>query len=896
MSLNIGFRSISALTTLLALIAGFSVYSAPARATGLPSDVTLTVHYNRGDADYSNWQIYSWKNFDSSGTDVSNGRTTVSSVDAFGGIYTVKASNMSAFDNLGFLVVQGATSWSKDPSIDRTVSDFPSGVAEIWLLSGDPNVYLSQPDLPPPAISGATLTGFRTLHLNVSPPMAVPNTATGGFSITEGVNDIPVKLALALNARDGKASSFDLTFYSNIDITKPYTVAHDGYTPSVVTATGLYDSKDFADAFNYSGNDLGNTYHDSSSTDFRVWAPTATAVSIMFHATAAETRSQGTERSMTKSEKGTWVYHFAGDANRLIYDYKIFVNGMVNYASDPYARSSTIDSGHSVVVDLNQSNPSGWSATQSPKVASSSTDASIYELNVRDLSSNSNSGIPAPHQKKFLGLTDLNTSYQYQETKHTTVNGKDVATVTDSSVPTGLSAIKDLGVTHVELLPVYDFNNIAEGGSESDPPFNWGYDPVNLNVPEGGYSSDPTNPYSRITELKSAIQSIHQQGMRGIMDVVYNHVSDASTFSEEQIVPGYFFRHNADGSLTSASGCGNDIDSERPMVRKFIVDSVAYWAKEYHFDGFRFDLMGLLDVTTVKQIRSQLDLIDPSILVLGEGWVMGSATNPANQRAAASLPNVSFFNDNIRDAVKGSVFTANDKGFVQGNKNTVTNVLAGILGQTKAGRQYSSSWTSAAPGQSVNYVEAHDNLTLWDKLQSSMDVGDLAGQLAADRQAAAIVFTAQGIPFMQAGQEFLRTKQKDPNSYASSDSVNGLNWADRGVNASTVAYYKGLIALRKAHSAFRMKSSSAISRNIKISFSSKNVINEWLNGTAAGDSWKQIVVLHNSNSSAVAITLPAKTNWYVVVNGSAAGVTTLSTLKKASKIVVPAMTSLVLHN
>ena len=896
MSRVLSIKSLVAVVAVLGTFLTGSLNSGVASAAGLPSTVQVTVHYNRGDADYNNWKIYTWKNIKSNDPlNADNGRTAVSSTDSFGGVYVVNATGMSTFNSLGFLVTY-QNSWTKDFATDRFISSFTNGKAEIWLRSGDATVYTSEPAPPAPAIASATLSSFNKFRVIVSPPIAVTSTTTEGFTISDGTSDVPVTAATAINASGGNASIFDLTIGSNADLAKTYTVSHAGLTSEIASTAGLYDSQAFADAFTYNGNDLGNTYNGPSSTDFRVWAPTATAVSIMKHTNAAESPSMGTELPMTKDVKGTWVYNYEGDANGMIYDYKVHVNGDVNYASDPYARSSTIDSGHSVVVNLDQSDPAGWSTTASPDFGSGHTDAIIYELQVRDLSSNANSGIPVAHRKKYLGLTDLNTSYSYQTSKVQIVKGQYKTVVTKYSTPTGISAIKALGVTHVEFLPVYDFNNLGEGGSESDPPFNWGYDPVNYNVPDGGFSSDPTNPYTRITELKQAIQTIHTQGMRTIMDVVYNHVSDASAFSQEQIVPGYFFRRNPDGSLTSASGCGNDVNSERSMVRKFIVDSVLYWAKEYHFDGFRFDLMGLLDVTTMNQIRAGLDQIDPKIVVIGEGWNMGTATEPANQLAASKMPNIAFFNDQIRDATKGSVFNASEKGFVQGNTGSADSVIAGIVGQTNFGGRTSANWLATEPGQSVNYVEAHDNLTLWDKLNASMSGSNKSARmLAANRQAAAIVFTSQGVPFMQAGQEFLRTKNGDDNSYASSDRVNGINWASRAVNASTVNYYAGLIALRKAHPAFRMKTAAAINSNITVAASTKNVIRQVINGTAAGDSWKQIVVLHNANNSAVTISLPSKSTWYVVVNGTAAGVKTLATLKNTNKVVVPAMTSLVLR-
>ncbi len=895
MSRFISVKFLASLFATLALVLGATFASGAAQAAGLPPTVQLTVHYNRGDADYSSWKVYTWKNYNSATGDVDNGWTAKTTTDSFGGVYVVTATGMSGFDSLGFLITQG-NSWTKDFALDRFITSAPGGKAEIWLNSGEATVYTSEPAPPAPGIRSAALTSFKTFHVIVSPAIAVTSTATEGFTISDGTSDVPVTSASATNAASGMATGFDLNVANNVDLAKTYTISHADLTSKTASTSALYDSQAFADAFTYTGNDLGNTY-TPTSTAFRVWAPTATAVSLMLHTTAAEARSAGTEVAMTSSINGTWVATLDGNRDGLIYDYKVHVDGGVNYASDPYARSSTIDSGHSVVVDLEKSNPTGWASTTSPNFGNGNTDAVIYELQVRDLSSNSNSSIPLAHQKKYLGLTDLNTSYSQTITTRTLVGYKYVTKTTTYSTPTGVSAIKALGVTHVELLPVYDFNNKGEGSAdENHPVFNWGYDPVNYNVPDGGFSSDAADPYARITELKSGIQTLHQQGLRTIMDVVYNHVSDASTFSEEQIVPGYFFRHDSSGALTSASGCGNDVNSERSMVRKFIVDSVTYWATQYHFDGFRFDLMGILDVTTLNQIRTALNNIDPTIVMIGEGWNMGTATHPANQNAAPNMPNIGFFNDQIRDATKGSVFGASDRGYVQGNTSTVDGVIAGITAQTNFGGRTSANWLASSPGQTVNYVEAHDNLTLYDKLNVSLPSTNKAAALvAADRQAAAILFTAQGVPFMQAGQEFLRTKGGNDNSYASTDSVNGLNWLARAKNASTVNYYKGLIAMRKAHPAFRMATSAAINSNLSIATTAKNSITMKLNGKAVGDSWKNIVVLHNPNTSAVTLKLPAKANWLVAVNGTAAGTKTLKTLKSAKSVVVPAQTSMVLH-
>jgi len=414
-------------------------------------------------------------------------------------------------------------------------------------------------------------------------------------------------------------------------------------------------------------------------------------------------------------------------------------------------------------------------------------------------------------------------------------------------------------------------------------------------VPEGSYSSDPNNPTARITELKSAIQAIHAQGLRVNMDVVYNHVASASTFAEQLIVPGYWFRHNSDGSLANGTGVGNEVASERPMVRKFIVDSVSYWASQYHFDGFRFDLMGILDVTTMNAVRTALNQIDPSIIVIGEGWNMGnvlSLSQRANQSNLSGIPGVAAFNDTIRDGLKGSVFTATDKGWATGMSAVGFKVQQGIVGMSQYSQSISSTWGNTQPSQSVNYVEAHDNLTLWDKLtaSTSLSVGD---RTKVDQMIASVVILAQGVPFQQAGQEFLRSKNGDENSYKSSDLVNSLKWNLASTNANTVNYYAGLYALRAAHPAFRLATTAAVRSALKFVNQSKGVIAYSLNGKAAGDKAGTIFVAHNPNKVNVTVKLPATGTWSVLVNGTKAGTKVLAKVK-GKTAVVPAYSTLVL--
>jgi pullulanase len=466
-------------------------------------------------------------------------------------------------------------------------------------------------------------------------------------------------------------------------------------------------------------------------------------------------------------------------------------------------------------------------------------------------------------------------------------------TVGSVTSPTGLSAIKDLGVTHVQLLPFYDY---ASGGLESNPTFNWGYDPKNFNAPEGQYASDPTDPVKRISELKTAIQALHQAGLRVTMDVVYGHVASATEFSEQLIVPGYWFRRDAAGNLTNGSGCGNDVATERPMVRKFIVDSMKYWTREYKLDGFRIDQMGLWDVTTLNQVRDGVSSIEPKATIIGEGWTMGPdiGVPQGTQNQLTNMPGIGAFNDVIRNAVKGDP-DGGGTGFVNGSAMTaLRSVKVGVIGSTPSTKVV-IPWATLDAGQSVNYVEAHDNKTLFDKLMNVSSSGLREDVAKQDRQAAAIVMLSQGTPFIQAGQEFLRTKNGEHNSYNLSDAINSLKWGDRASEKVTVDYYKGLIALRKAHKGFRMNTPASIQKNLKFLSAPNNILAYSIDGKAAGDSWASIVVISNPNALASKVTLPASGNWIATVLGGKAGVKTLATYKGTKSVTVAPNSTLVLH-
>ncbi len=869
-----------------------------ANATPIPSTLHIKVHYNRDAGDYAGYNLFLWKNMTvgNDGAVTPNPDFATAPTDAFGPYVTADVTGMTGFDNLGFIVRYSATpgAWtSKDVAVDRFMTNWDAnGNIEIWLKQGDATIYNTVQIVTPlaPKLISASIDDFRKITVLLNQPMTLSGAGDEGFSLTGGLTIGSVTSATASNV----TSKVILNLDQDIVFGTTYRLSSATYsvgTQKTVLVGNIYNSTGFNTRYTYSGNDLGATY-SADHTDFRVWAPTASAVYLNTYVSATQAVPEH-QLSMVQDVNGTWVYSLAGNCDGQIYTYTAAVNGHNNEAVDPYATSVTVNGTRGVVTDPAATDPSGGWAVK-PAFSGNAVDATVYEMHVRDLSMNSSSGIPANHKGKFLGLTDMNTSYT-KVTKTTNPKTKKVTTVR-TTVKTGMAAIKDLGVSHVQLLPIYDF---LSGGSELSPNFNWGYDPLNYNAPEGQYSSDPTNPWARVRELKQAVNAMHQNGLRTIMDVVYNHVASPDDFSMNLLVPGYFFRTNpATGEYYNATGCGNEVASERPMVRKFIVDSVSHWARDYHLDGFRFDLMGVLDVTTMQQVRSALTAIDPSIIVYGEGWSMGAALpdgTAGTQGQSADLTGIGFFNDQFRDGVKGSVFNKAEPGYVNGGATTKhDDAKIGILGNTGLTGATVGNWTAHSPNQSVNYVEAHDNLTLYDKLVGSMPSAKPAQLVAADKLAASMLFLSQGMPFMQAGQEFMRSKNGDDNSYQSGDSVNSIKWSTQVANADVRAYYKGLIALRKAHVGFRMDTSAKILTNISHwTPGSTDALGFLINGTGAGDSWSNIYVAFNGTKKAVTLTLPSGGTWVVVVNGSKAGTAAIGKVV-GTKLVVPAGTSMVL--
>ncbi|MFZ2374811.1 MAG: type I pullulanase [Trichococcus flocculiformis] len=577
-------------------------------------------------------------------------------------------------------------------------------------------------------------------------------------------------------------------------------------------------SNDFDNYFSYDG-ELGALY-EKEGTLLRVWTPTAKSVEVWIYADDSF-KGPSTKIEMVQKPKGIFEAYLPGDQHGTIYVYKIlFLNNRESISVDPYARATTVNGMKSVIADLNRTNPDGWG--ERLPAFGLPEEAIIYELHIRDFSISETSGIV--NKGKFLGLTEKNTQNA-------------------SGRKTGLDYLIDLGITHIQILPMFDYATVDEANL-TEPQYNWGYDPLNYNVPEGSYSTDPFDPFNRIFELKQMIRTLHDNGLRVIMDVVYNHVYDPKDQALERTVPGYFYRYNADGSLANGTGVGNDTASERHMMRKYIIDSVKYWAKEYHLDGFRFDLMGIHDSVTMNAIREALDKIDPSIIIIGEGWEMSTPLPEdlkASQRNAQAMPRIAHFNDSIRIALKGSDFgDEKDRGFISG-KNYLEDLL---LRNIKGAMHLSSHSSYVDPEQVIQYVEAHDNLTLYDKLLRSNPDDSEEVRIKRHTLATSIVLLSQGVPFIHGGQEFLRTKAGVANSYQSPDEINQFEWERVTTFQESVAYVKGLIALRKSEYLFRLHTIEEIEAHFTILSENFNIV-----AFSLTNSEKKYIVIFNGNRS-----------------------------------------------
>ena len=740
----------------------------------------LTLYWNNPSGGYDNCDVWMWF----PGRD---GHGELFHPCPYGGKVVINVPQ--DVSEVGFIVRRdcsepGGSSWgeaTKDYDQDRWAV-LTGDETVIYLKSGDQMQYTSED-------GGQTLNPIRLFTMaGILSPTEIQYFISPAKRIAS-LDEIKVLCgdeALAvegLSSLNNEVITGVITLAEPLDLSRSYRVELEGYGSAPAVPTKLFDSQAFIDEYVYDGDDLGAVI-DGDKTVFKVWAPTASDM-ILNLFEAGDGGEAYETIPMTLGEKGVWSAE-AACGHGTYYTYTVTNSLGTQEAVDPYARAAGVNGNRGMVVDLSLTDPEGFREGGFFLGIDSYEDAVIWEVHVRDFS-NTIEGSAYPG--KYLAFTETGLK-------------------NSSGLPVGMDYLKELGVTHVHLQPVYDYATVDERGSGAS--FNWGYDPKNYNVPEGSYSTDPYHGEVRITEFKQMVQALHENGIGVVMDVVYNHTYSADSCLN-RIVPYYYYRFNYDGSPANGSGCGNETASNRKMFRKYMVDSVRYWAEEYRLDGFRFDLMALHDIQTMQAVEAAVHAVNPKALIYGEGWTGGtSALDPGQQATQANISRVTasegaigsiaVFNDAIRDGLKGSVFDAKGAGYINGKigKMTAQQVIFGLQGGVSGA---GASW-HVNNAMVVNYMSSHDNNTLWDKLLFTNPDATDEERTAMVRFGASIVMISKGMPFFLAGEEMLRTKDGDENSYASSDAVNNIDWEALTPDSAawdTVQFYRALIAMRKAN-------------------------------------------------------------------------------------------------
>lgn len=861
------------LLMMISLVIGIQFFTVKANTA-----TTLVVHYYRFDGNYTDWNLWLWQ---FAPEDLGGQAYQFDGEDSFGKVKTqvLAGTSLEGATSIGIIVRKGE--WvekdvDKNLYIDMTNPN-AQGEVHAYLVQNNPVIYydLSEADISHKILS-ASFMDDDTIGFSVTKAITADK-----LSVLE--DDVPI----STSGFTFSGSNGTINIGVDVDLTKKYTLVIDFGDAEPATSNigfdGFYTSEAFNEGYGFEG-ELGAIYTKTQTT-FRLWAPISDAVSLNLYEkghTASQLDYEGVAGvnlplityTMTYTTKGVWEVIVNGDMEGKYYTFSVTNGLFTNEVVDPYAYSTGINGKRGMVVDFSKANPTGWEETTRPDTMNHYTDAIIYELHVRDFTSHESWNGTESYRGKFLGLTEKGTTYK--------------------DVKTGLDHILELGVTHVQFVPIFDHGIIDETRLK-DPTyygihngiFNWGYMPENFNALEGSYATNPYDGYNRISEFKTMVQTFHQNDVRVIMDVVYNHTGRSADSNFDLILPGYYFRMNSNGSFSNGSGTGNETASERYMFRKFMVDSLLFYAREYRLDGFRFDLMKLHDVETMNQIVDALHEIDPTIMVFGEPWTGGTSPLPQSESAYNAtlnrMPGVAVFNDDTRDGIKGSVFNAGDKGFVQGNDYADSRVLLGVTGGTAQQNLSSASLPKGPwainPTQAINYVTAHDNNTLHDKLVLST-FESIDRIIRMQRQANAIILTSQGVPFLHAGVEILRTKpcvpstsenventcdsndRFDHNSYKSPDETNQVNWQLKVDHIETFNYYKSLIALRRSKDVFRLPTSQAVSNHLFIVPTKQfGIVSYFLHDD--NDAWKTIYVIHNNGSKERSLRLQPG-NWNVI--------------------------------
>ena len=833
----------------------------------------LTIYYKRASG-YENCDIWLWyEGVEGRGYDLHEC--------SYGAKVVVNVPN--TVTEVGYIIRTGCsdpggTSWgtaTKDGTdSDRSVT-LEGDYTVIYTKSGDANNYKSN-------------DGGNTLEVIKYITIADLQTLT---KIKVRVSDSTTRFQLSdvtLTDGDGNkvtvssVSNNVLTLASALDFSKSYYLEVNGYKPVPVIPLTYMSSAEFAQEYTYDGElgvELG-----AETTTFRLWAPTASDVKVNIFSAGNGGTAESTY-PLAKGAKGVWTYTHDQNLNGKYYTYTVTTCMGVNEAVDPYARSAGLNGLRGMILDLDKTDPDGWDSTpfDNPAVENY-TDAEIWEIHIRDFSNKISS---SQYKGKYLAFTETGLT-------------------NSSGMPVGIDYLKELGITHVHLLPSYDYASVDESKNNQ---FNWGYDPQNYNVPEGSYSTDPTDGAVRVNEYKQMVQALHSAGISVVMDVVFNHTYGLDS-NLNKIVPYYYYRYDYKGVPSNGSGCGNETASERSMVRKYIVDSVKYWQSEYNLDGFRFDLMGLHDIDTMKAVEQAVHEVNPEAIIYGEGWTGGTSTLPSSSAAILSnlkklnadnpTNGVAMFNDVLRDAIKGSVFDIEDTGFATGARASyLGKVLFGVQGAVNnsefSGSGVLSSWYSHNPTNVINYASAHDNNTLWDRICAvyGQVANTLDVRIKRNNLCAAIVQTSLGIPFMQAGEEMLRTKTNpdgsfNENSYNSPDSVNNLEWEKLTETSSqykVMQYYKGLIAFRKSCETLRMTSAVDSENNPVCEIVEKDgaFVAFTITNPTTGE---KLLIVYNAKTTESKFTLPAG-SWNLYIDGERAGSSVLESNLTGEQTVSP---------
>lgn len=809
--------------------------------------VEVVVHYHRFDGNYSGWNLWVWPHLPNS---LEGKSYTFSSKDDFGMTASFELSD--EVERAGIIV--RLNEWQeKDVGIDRffdtTNAEGTDNVVHVWLMQGVEQVFTEKPDTSPrvffaQAVSPTEIRAFLSSAWNTKE-------WNGNIKVLLQETVLPIKEVSKTNPTDiSTTKSITITLREALkegQLSQPLSVAIQGYKEVSVVMTDVLDS------FAYTG-DLGCFLSDHQ-TEFKVWSPVSTTAKVLlFNRWDDEIPEEII--AMQYQGNGLWQTVIDRNLEGKFYLYQFTSYGQLRTTADIYSKAVTKNGLKSAIVDLRKTALPGWGEYQNP-FQGEYEDAMIYEMHLADLTGDPSSLIDLPFT--YLGVAQENTE-------------------TSEGIKTGVNHIVELGVTHVHILPVMDFYTGDEADKNFETSYNWGYDPNLYFVPEGRYSTDPINPYTRIIEFKKMIQTFHNNGIAVILDAVFPHTFGLGSLSAlDSTVPYYYYRLGEDGSFLNQSGCGNVTASERVMMRKLIVDSTKYWVDEYHVNGYRFDQMGLIDKTTMIEVEKGLHAIDPNIVIYGEPWG-GLGVSALFGKEQIPGTNIAAFNDDFRDGIRGSVFEEKTKGFVMNVLGRDIRIKRGVVGSIAYDNRIFGF--AADPEETINYSSSHDNHTLWDKntLAARADTKTLWTESMlkdAQKLAATILFTAQGIPFIDAGQEFCRTKNMNSNSYNSPISVNALDWDRKKAFLDVFTYYQALIQIRSNHPLFRLKTAEEIKKSIQfLNITNKKIIGFTIENQGISDVWGKVLVLFNGSIDPEEVAIPQGT-WNVIVDRNRAGEQTL---------------------